>query len=105
MGSVSMGLLSIIRGADKRQRLNDFSKLPRLLTEAGIGAHLCLYAQPEFLQLLHLERRRSERSNRPLCLVLLEGIKMTDEVVRKDAFLRIFHLLRSSVRETDIIGW
>src|SRR5215475_16211717 len=67
------------------------------------GQHLC--DQYEFIGLLYLERRRSERSSRPLCLILLNGIDIVDSVIRQSAFDRMFQRLRSSVRETDILGW
>jgi lipopolysaccharide/colanic/teichoic acid biosynthesis glycosyltransferase len=67
--------------------------------------HRNLCEQPEFLHLLYMEKRRSERSNRPLCLVLVAGTRIDDEVVRTRAFRKLFQLLRSSIRETDIVGW
>ena len=72
-----------------------------------MGTRRCqhLYDEYEFMQLLYLERRRSERSSRPLCLILLEGIDIPDCVMRKTAFQRILQVLRSSIRETDFIGW
>jgi exopolysaccharide biosynthesis polyprenyl glycosylphosphotransferase len=57
------------------------------------------------MQLLYLERRRSERSSRPLCLILLEGRNIAECVIRKTAFQRVLQVLRSSIRETDFIGW
>lgn len=67
--------------------------------------HRELAEQPDFEHLLYIETRRSERSNRPLCLVLVAGKKIDDEVVRTRAFRKIFQPLRSSIRETDIVGW
>lgn len=67
--------------------------------------HRDLSEQPDFERLLYIETRRSERSNRPLCLVLVAGAKIDDVVVRTRAFRKISQPLRSSVRETDIVGW
>ena len=67
--------------------------------------HRNLSEQPDFEHLLYIETRRSERSNRPLCLVLVAGIKIDDEIVRTHAFRKICQPLRSSIRETDIVGW
>jgi|SRR5215469_386393 len=64
-----------------------------------------LSEQPDFEHLLYIETRRSERTNRPLCLVLVAGIRIDDEVVRTRAFRKISQPLRSSIRETDIVGW
>jgi lipopolysaccharide/colanic/teichoic acid biosynthesis glycosyltransferase len=59
----------------------------------------------DFLQVLYLERRRSERSSRPLCLVLLEGIGIPEVDAREMAFQKILEILGPSVRETDTVGW
>ena len=59
----------------------------------------------DFLQVLYLERRRSERSSRPLCLVLLEGVGIPEVNAREMAFQKILEILGSSVRETDTVGW
>lgn len=67
--------------------------------------HRNLSEQSDFENLLYIETRRSERSNRPLCLVLVAGIKIDDEIVRTRAFRKLFQPLRSSIRETDILGW
>jgi lipopolysaccharide/colanic/teichoic acid biosynthesis glycosyltransferase len=70
-----------------------------------VPVHGNLYEQRDFQHLLYIEKRRSERSNHPLCLVLVAGIRIKDEAVRTRAFRNLFHLLRSSIRETDIVGW
>jgi len=57
------------------------------------------------MRLLYLERRRTERSSRPLCLILIDGVNIPDCVIREAAFQRILQLLRSSIRETDAVGW
>lgn len=64
-----------------------------------------LSAQADFERLLYIETRRSERSNRPLCLVLVAGIKIGDEITRTRALRKISQPLQSSIRDTDIVGW
>jgi exopolysaccharide biosynthesis polyprenyl glycosylphosphotransferase len=70
-----------------------------------ITANQDLYDEHDFLKQLYLERRRSERSTRPLCLILLEGLSIADVYTRESAFQQVFDQLRASTRETDIIGW
>jgi len=55
--------------------------------------------EPVFLRQLRLTRRRTERSRQPFVLMLLEGDR-GDSVLRRTALA-----LRSSIRETDVLGW
>jgi len=63
------------------------------------------FSVPEsFHQALYLERKRRERSRRPLCLLLIDVMRMAKE--EQDAAIRpIAALLTSMTRETDIKGW
>ena len=71
----------------------------------AIPADRDICEERDFLQVLYLERRRSERSSRPLCLVLLEGVGIPEVNAREMAFQKILEILGSSVRETDTMGW
>jgi hypothetical protein len=57
-----------------------------------------------FVQMLRLERRRTERSGRPFMLVLIEG-----EHFRRESRGLIFHRVAAAIssctRETDVLGW
>jgi exopolysaccharide biosynthesis polyprenyl glycosylphosphotransferase len=99
-----MALFNFIRGTEKPEPRRVDSKL-RSRRQAAIAADRDLYEDRDFLQLLYLERRRCERSNRPLCLILLEGTGIADFAAREIAFRQVFDQLRASIRETDIIGW
>lgn len=60
--------------------------------------------QDRFVRMLFLERKRSERSERPFVLMLLESTKLLrhgDESV----FDRVLSALVSSTRDTDAKGW
>ena len=60
--------------------------------------------QDRFLRMLFLERKRSERSEKPFVLMLLESTKLLkygDESV----FDRVLSALVSSTRDTDAKGW
>jgi exopolysaccharide biosynthesis polyprenyl glycosylphosphotransferase len=97
-------LFKFIRGTEKNERSRCSTDL-RSGNQTGIATNRQLYEQKDFLQLLYLERRRSERSGRPLCLILLDGSPIADSLTRERALQQVFKPLRSSVRETDIIGW
>lgn len=60
---------------------------------------------PTFSYVLDLERRRSERSGRPLCLVLLDNTANPDVHTRDNAFHGVVDILRGSIRQTDTTGW
>lgn len=99
-----MTLLDLIRPGAQPERRRSVNRL-RLQNVSGITAHPPLYEQEHFLHLLYLEQRRSERSTRPLCLILLSAINVHDNVIRTHIFRQLFQALRTRVRETDIIGW
>jgi exopolysaccharide biosynthesis polyprenyl glycosylphosphotransferase len=96
-------LFNFIRGTKTPERCRCGTELRSGRTATVARGRL--HDQHDFLQLLYLERRRSERSNRSLCLILLDGINIADPVTREGALQQVFKRLRSSVRETDIIGW
>src|ERR1700730_9309234 len=99
-----MALFTFIRGTEGPERRRVGSKqISRRQT--ATTAERDLHEDCYFLQLLYLERRRSERSSRPLCLILLEGTGIVDLADRETAFRQVFEQLRTSIRETDIIGW
>jgi lipopolysaccharide/colanic/teichoic acid biosynthesis glycosyltransferase len=98
-----MGLFSFIRRIEKPERRRHDGNV-RLLKRASITPDRELYEELDFLHLLYLERRRSERFCRPLCLVLVEQTGSGD-AAHGDALRKIFHQLHGSIRETDMIGW
>jgi len=55
-----------------------------------------------FVDRLHLEQRRTERSRRPFVFMLLESALLKGG---QEACERILSLLAKSIRETDIRGW
>ncbi len=59
----------------------------------------------DFLNMLRLERKRTERSGRPFCLMLLnlEGIHSVSE--RRQAALMTKRSIKPLTREVDIKGW
>lgn len=61
--------------------------------------------QAEFRTILYLEQRRSERSGRPLLLILLNAEAIGEAGLRAATLAAILATLRASVRETDKLGW
>jgi exopolysaccharide biosynthesis polyprenyl glycosylphosphotransferase len=64
-----------------------------------------LYPEKFFLNFLHLERKRSERSHRPFMLVVigLKGFSKTSE--RREIIKDITSVLSSTTRDIDMKGW
>jgi exopolysaccharide biosynthesis polyprenyl glycosylphosphotransferase len=60
--------------------------------------------QNRFLRMLFLERKRSERSERPFVLMLLESTKLLRRG-DQNVFDRVLSVLISSTRDTDVKGW
>jgi len=58
-----------------------------------------------FIRMLHLERRRTERSGRPFVLMLLNSATRLREVGSETTLDGILEGLSYSTRETDITGW
>jgi lipopolysaccharide/colanic/teichoic acid biosynthesis glycosyltransferase len=61
-------------------------------------------AQEDFLQMLRLERRRTERSGRPFILVLISGEDVQSATSSQWAD-NIATALAVCIRETDVLGW
>ena len=63
------------------------------------------YSEEAFQYLLEIERKRSERSNRPFLLMLIDfqrGSTVPLDVVTKS---NLFSILSLCLRETDFMGW
>jgi hypothetical protein len=65
------------------------------------------YNEEAFQYFLEIERKRSEISNRPFLLMLIEYSRQTGVTSDIDGVTarRLFALLRECLRETDFIGW
>jgi hypothetical protein len=66
------------------------------------------YNEEAFQYFLEIERKRSEMSNRPFLLMLIEfsrqPVGITPDIDTGTA-RKLFEVLRSCLRETDFIGW
>jgi hypothetical protein len=94
MATLKLGLPKIKKISEKHDAPTYFDK--RLLFPAVQEAF--------FVQMLRLERRRTERSGRPFMLVLIEGERLHRES-RGLAFYRVASALSTCTRETDVLGW
>ena len=63
------------------------------------------HGKNEFLSMLCLERKRTERSRRKFCLMLLNLEKFGQLTERRQVAQKLKHLLESFTREVDIKGW
>lgn len=63
------------------------------------------HGKNDFLNMLSLERKRTERSRRQFCLMLLNLEKFNQLAEKRQIAQKIKHLLRSFTREVDIKGW
>lgn len=62
------------------------------------------YEESQFNEMLNLEKKRSQRSMRPLMLMRLD-LSGLMEPNPADARRRLQHALASGIRETDVRGW
>jgi hypothetical protein len=62
------------------------------------------YNQAAFSYFLEIERRRSERSNRPFML-LLADLGIPSDRMEPDVAASLLSGLEGCLRETDVVGW
>jgi exopolysaccharide biosynthesis polyprenyl glycosylphosphotransferase len=73
-------------------------------TELSKKEPLPFYNQQQFLHLLKVERKRSERSRRPFLLLLVDLSTITAEN-NPNSIEKVKTIIGSCLRETDIGGW
>lgn len=64
-----------------------------------------IFTQHQFLRVLALERKRTERSRRSFVLMLVESDTLFSTPHKASAFHKILYALSTSTRETDVTGW
>ncbi len=67
--------------------------------------HQVMLGEHDFLRLLVMERKRSERSERPFLLVLLDGCNVFHKDGPAGVREKFSKALLRSIRETDYLGW
>jgi hypothetical protein len=74
--------------------------------ESAVGAGAVFYDEETFHYFLALEEKRSERSGRPILLLLVD-LNWQEAWSERDSRIasQLFEALAGSVRETDFVGW
>ncbi|HKT70940.1 MAG TPA: sugar transferase [Terriglobales bacterium] len=78
-------------------------KAVRLRSLAGNG--FPVEDEPDFTRQIYLERRRAERYQRNLLLVLMDGAGIADPLGRAAAFRALIQSMADLLRDTDVLGW
>jgi lipopolysaccharide/colanic/teichoic acid biosynthesis glycosyltransferase len=79
----------------------DFNHSKGQVFDEDIG----FYTEIFFNEMLATERKRTERSQKPILLVMLDIEKLFDELPRKNIINNISSVLADATREIDIKGW
>jgi len=81
-----------------------FARVSAKTSARSEGAQIeLIHSENLFLEKLHVEQKRTERSSRPFVLMLV-GSNSSDGMER-DLLRQVQTVLLASIRETDIIGW
>jgi lipopolysaccharide/colanic/teichoic acid biosynthesis glycosyltransferase len=91
--------------ANRTELFGEIRQAPEELADATARKQgVDVLAEQAFVQVLRLERRRTERSGNPFILVLLNGwaLKHQDSSMRVQS---ICEAIASTIRETDVLGW
>lgn len=67
--------------------------------------HYGTLPEESFIRVLSLERKRTERSQKPFLLMLLDAEKIFKQDRREGSLLKAISALEGITRETDIVGW
>jgi lipopolysaccharide/colanic/teichoic acid biosynthesis glycosyltransferase len=71
----------------------------------NIVVHDSALPETQFLDAIRQERRRSERSAKPFLLMLARPHQLPENGTRSGTTRKLVSAVRSSVRETDTVGW
>ena len=84
--------------------MNKFDDIAESYTDLTVDQKQGFYAPESFQKILYLERKRRERSLKPMLLMLVD-IERTLKKERELVVVKIVRVLASLTRETDIKGW
>ncbi len=98
------GMMSILKRTKKVNNLSGSKLLPVLL-ENSFEDKYPFYDQSQFHHLLHLEKKRTDRSQKPFILLLFDVLALIDDHLEEEIFENIKYALSSSLRESDLCGW
>lgn len=89
--------------------VSPFTKLrsndPRLRMENGAASSEELLSEELFQRMISLERKRSERTQRPFVLLLIDAGRILPATENGGVLLEILAALQAAIRETDTVGW
>jgi hypothetical protein len=81
------------------------SKLLPVLLDNNLEVKYPFYDKSQFHHLLHLEKKRTDRSQKPFILLLFDVSALIDEHFEEEILVNIKYALSSSLRESDLSGW
>ena len=89
---------------NKQKKAASRPKTGGVPSQKGISSPGIL-AQRSFERLLHLERKRAERTHRPFVLMLLQPGRLLTADTTTGVFSKLLSTLSGATRDTDITGW
>lgn len=78
---------------------------PQRAADASVFRDELFLAEEQFLRMLYLERKRTERSGRRFVLMLMDSGNLLRVRNKQQVFDKVLETLLHSSRETDIKGW
>jgi len=85
--------------------VDSMSRSPELSSSQGRLAPSEVLSEESFHRMISLERRRSERSQRPFVLLLIDAGRNQPGEEQGRILLDILSALQGATRETDVTGW
>ena len=85
--------------------VDSMSSSPELSPSQGRVAPGEVLSEESFHRMISLERRRSERSQRPFVLLLIDTGRNQPEEKQSRVLLDMLSALQGATRETDVTGW
>ena len=86
-------------------RVQSASSLANLLPGSQSAEARDVLSEESFRRMIAIERKRTERTNEPFLLMLLEGVDREKSGKLKRPLDALMTALISATRETDVIGW
>ncbi len=85
--------------------LDSILRSPESSRSQGPVAPAEMLSEETFHRMITLERRRSERSQRPFVLLLIDTGRAYPDEKQSRALLEVLSALQGATRETDVTGW
>jgi len=87
------------------QTISTYSALLSIDTDHFVESNCLFYGKSQFQHMLNIERKRTERSQKPFLLLLLDISSLMAKERHKNILEDIKSVLSASLREIDISGW